>query len=80
MLYHPRYNTLREELAAARAQAGLTQSEMAKRLGKVQSFVSKVETGERYLDVLDFLSWCEVAQADACALLKQVQQTPVAPL
>jgi len=74
MLYETRYDTLREELAAARARAGLTQSELARRLGKGQSFVSKIETGERYLDVLEFLRWCEVAQADACAVLQRVQR------
>lgn len=74
MLYDSRYNVLREELAAARARAGLTQSELAKRMGVVQSFVSKIETGERYLDVLEFLRWCEVAQTDACFILGRVQQ------
>lgn len=74
MLYESRYNALREELAAARARAGLTQSALAQRLGVVQSFVSKIETGERYLDVLEFLRWCEVTQADTCSVLRQVQK------
>lgn len=74
MLYGNRYDTLREELAAARARAGLTQSELAKQMGVVQSFVSKIETGERYLDVLEFLRWCELTQADECAVLRRVQR------
>ena len=44
-------------------------------MGKVQSFVSKIETGERYLDVLEFLHWCEVAHADAYDVLRRVQET-----
>jgi transcriptional regulator with XRE-family HTH domain len=75
MLYDTRYDTLREELAAARVKAGLTQSELGKRMGKVQSFVSKIETGERYIDVLEFLCWCEAAQADAHRVLRRVQKT-----
>jgi len=44
----------------ARKDAGLTQQELAMRLGRPQSFVSKTERGERRLDVIEFL---EVAQA-----------------
>lgn len=80
MLYEDRYNKLREKLATARIHAGMTQSQLAKRLGKAQSFVSKVETGERYLDVLEFLRWCEVADADVCRLLLDIQQVPVAEI
>ena len=46
-------------------RAGITQFQPAQSLHKVQSFVSKVETGERYLDVLDFLAWCEAVEASA---------------
>lgn len=74
MLYGTRYDILREELAAARARAGLTQSALAQQLGVAQSFVSKIETGERYLDVLEFLRWCEVTQTDTYALLCKVQK------
>lgn len=59
MLYAQRYETLRQRLAAVRREAGLTQVELAERLGKGQSFVSKIESGERYLDVLQFVLWCE---------------------
>ena len=36
-----------------RREASLRQVELAKRLGKPQSFVSKYESGERRLDLLD---------------------------
>ena len=75
MLYDARYDTLREELAAARVKAGLTQAELGNQMGKVQSFVSKIETGERYRDVLEFLRWCEVAHTDAYDVLRRVQET-----
>ena len=45
-------------IASVRKAAGVTQVELAERLGKPQSFVSKVERGERRLDVIEF---CEVA-------------------
>ncbi len=34
-------------------EAGLTQEEVARRLGRPQSFISKYETGERRLDILE---------------------------
>lgn len=73
MLYDLRYQALRKALVDARVGAGLTQLAMAQRLQRAQSYVSKVETGGRYLDVLDFLAWCEVVQANPCQILQQVQ-------
>ncbi len=51
---------LRSVLVEARDKAGLTQRELAERLDRPQSFVSKYERGERRLDVVEFL---EVVQA-----------------
>jgi len=47
-------------IASVRKAAGITQVELAEWLGKPQSFVSKVERGERRLDVIEF---CQVAEA-----------------
>lgn len=58
-LNSPAYVRLRGLLIEAREGAGLTQAEVARRLGRVQSFVSKYEQGERRLDVVDFLAVCE---------------------
>jgi transcriptional regulator with XRE-family HTH domain len=46
------YATLLDMLREARRQAGVTQTELAARLRKSQSFVSKVEVGETRLDVI----------------------------
>ena len=45
---------LRELLTEARSNAGLKQLDVAGRLGRPQSFVSKYEGGERRLDVVEF--------------------------
>lgn len=59
-IHDPKYVTFRDLLAAARAEQGLLQSEVAERLGRPQSYVSKYERGERRLDMPEFL---EVADA-----------------
>lgn len=48
-----RKQLLIEKLITARKKAGLTQLEAAKKLDKPQSFISKVESGERNIDFLE---------------------------
>jgi transcriptional regulator with XRE-family HTH domain len=48
------HKKLQKLLVEARTTAGLTQAELAARLDRPQSFVSKYERGERRLDVLEF--------------------------
>ena len=47
------YQAFLEKLRQARANAALTQVEAAKKLGKPQSFISKCESGERRVDVVE---------------------------
>jgi len=52
----PEYRRFLARLRAARLAIGLTQVEVARRLGRPQSFVSKSETGERRLDIVELAS------------------------
>lgn len=49
---------------AAREDAGLTQVNIAERLGKPQSFVSKYERGERRLDFTEFVELASVLEIE----------------
>jgi transcriptional regulator with XRE-family HTH domain len=40
-------------LRAARLEAGFTQTEAARRLSKPQTFISKIELGERRVDIVE---------------------------
>jgi transcriptional regulator with XRE-family HTH domain len=51
--YRHRYSQFLGKLKQARVEAGLTQVEVAKKLKRPQSFVSKIESGERRVDVVE---------------------------
>ena len=46
-------------LAAMREGAGLTQRQLAARIGKSQSWVFKSESASRRIDIAEFLEWCQ---------------------
>nr|WP_165442014.1 helix-turn-helix transcriptional regulator [Pseudomonas syringae] len=60
-------------LLEARNAAGMTQKELAVRLGRPQSFVSKTENAERRLDVIEFMDVCRGHGADPYALLSKLE-------
>ncbi|QIX18628.1 helix-turn-helix domain-containing protein [Burkholderia multivorans] len=72
MLYGQRYEGLRHVLKQVRKDAGLTQVQLAEKLGRGQSYVSKVERGEQYLDVLEFVEWCEACSTPSEKVIKKI--------
>lgn len=59
-VYSARYQQFLKRLKAARQAAGLTQVEVARRLGHPQSWVSKCEAGERRVDVIELEGFARV--------------------
>jgi transcriptional regulator with XRE-family HTH domain len=51
--YQKAYKRFRARLVQARKDAALTQVEVARRLGRPNSFISKCELGERRVDVVE---------------------------
>lgn len=68
----PAYRKLRAALATARTEAGLTQAEVAAKLKRPQSFVSKYESGERSLDVVEFIAVCRALKVAPSMLIEQL--------
>lgn len=61
-------------LARVRKQKGLTQVEMAHRLGKPQSFVSAYEAGQRRVDILELLRIAEAMGSEAAGLFEEIAE------
>lgn len=57
-IYTREYETFLRRLRDARLRAGLTQVQLAERLGETQTFVSKCERGERRLDLIEARAFC----------------------
>lgn len=52
------YALFLQHLKEARKKAGFTQEQLAEILGQTQSFISKVERGERRLDIVELRAFC----------------------
>lgn len=65
-------------LVEARAKAGLSQRQLARRLGRAHSYVAKIEGGERRLEVAEFLQLASALGLDPKTLIAQLQSGEIA--
>jgi HTH-type transcriptional regulator/antitoxin HipB len=77
-LRSPRQLRLIDLIVAQRLRAGLSQAQLAERLGRYQSVVSSIESGGRRIDVVELLDIAEVIGLDVHALLDALIATPKA--
>jgi cyanate lyase len=71
-LRSPRHEALRALIVEKRKKAGLTRTDVAKKLGRYQSFVAMVEGGQRRLDVVEFLDFAEAIGFDPRGAIKRL--------
>ncbi|MEP7156722.1 MAG: helix-turn-helix transcriptional regulator [Betaproteobacteria bacterium] len=71
-IHSSRHQLLRKLLIEQRSKAGLTQQAVADLLDRPQSFVSKYESGERDLSVIDLVEIAEAVGFDAGTLVRKV--------
>ena len=62
--YHDAYILLADRLKTARERAGLTQMQVALLLQRSQSYITKCETGEKRIDVIELLVFATLYQHD----------------
>jgi transcriptional regulator with XRE-family HTH domain len=58
-IHSARYVVFLKVLREARERAGLTQVQLARKIGETQTFVSKCERGERRVDVIELRAFCQ---------------------
>ena len=67
--HNPDYQLLLAVLRAARKRVGVSQVDLAKRLGNTQTFVSKCERGERRIDAVELAEFAEALGVPPLGLL-----------
>jgi len=72
-IHSPEYAGLKRLLRDVRLEKGLTQSELAARLEVTQSRVSKVEQGERRLDLVELQDWCSALGISLVSFVRRFQ-------
>ena len=70
-IFTEKYNIFRDLIINARKTADLSQIDLARKLKRPQSFVSKYERGERRLDLVEFL---EIAKAIGINPIEIIQE------
>ena len=61
-------------LKKIRVEKGITQLQLANMLKKPQSFISKYESGERRIDVHEFIYICKALQAAPSDVIKDIEK------
>lgn len=68
----PSYRAAVGVLVAARKSAGLTQRELAARMGRQYSVIANIERGERQIDVVEFIAIARALGDDELELMRQI--------
>jgi transcriptional regulator with XRE-family HTH domain len=73
-LHKPEYKVVLKTLQQLREDADLLQSELGKKLGRSQSYVSMAERGAIRLDALQLKDWCKACGSSLSAFVKKLEQ------
>jgi len=74
-VYSEEYQLVINTLKNARKARGITQAQLAEALGKPQSFIAKVENGERRLDVVEFVHLARLVGVDVAEVVQTLIKT-----
>lgn len=72
-LHSPAYDTILALMRRMRTDAGLTQEELATRLRRPRTYVTKCEIGERRIDLLEWLEFCRACRCDPVLFLARLK-------
>ncbi|OOF52989.1 transcriptional regulator [Rodentibacter genomosp. 2] len=73
-IHSAEHSWLREKLLKQRLNLGLSQRALGEKMGVLYSFIGKVETGDRRLDVFEFIEYCRGLELDPIEILSEIEQ------
>lgn len=68
------HSWLRELFTQQRNQLGLSQRALGQKMGVLASFIGKVETGDRRLDIFEFIEYCKGLELDPIQVLQEIEK------
>lgn len=75
-LHSHRHKLIATSIAQQRRAANLTQAQVAKALGRYQSFVANVESGERRIDLVELIDLAKIIGLDVRGLVDRISSEP----
>ena len=71
-----RHKAMVAYIIAQRDAADLTQTQVAKKLKRYQSYITNIETGQRRVDVIEFMALAEAIGFDAADAVRELYKVP----
>lgn len=71
-IHDPRYKELIERLVALRKQKGITQEQLATRLGRLRTYIVKIERADCKIDILLLRDWIRALDSDPAEVLSSL--------
>ena len=68
----PSYKAAVQVVVGARHEAGMTQRELASKMGRPYSVIANIERGERQIDVIEFIAIARALGVDELELMRRV--------
>lgn len=65
---------LRELFLKRRLELGANTTHIRRKMGVLYSFIGKVETGDRRLDIFEFIAYCKGLDLDPLSVLQEIEQ------
>jgi len=69
-IHSKRHKQLVELIIKERKAAGITQVQLAKKLKRSQTWVARLESGERRIDVIELINICDAIESDVQAMIR----------
>lgn len=70
IIYSKEHKKLINQLKKARLDSGLNQKEVAKLLGKTQSYISKIESGQCRIDIIQLKEFAQIYKKEVIFFIK----------
>ena len=70
VIYTKKHKRIIKRLIQARKKSGLTQKQVAKKLARSQSYISKIESGQRKIDIIELGKFVKIYKKDINYFIK----------